>query len=97
MHMFNRGFNGKQVGIVGGVKTGPVPLNAAAPGPVAAPVVSGGGAVAKPVAMPKPTGPVTQTFQAPAAPPVQPQAPTSPGAVPMGKKANCPVCRTFGG
>jgi hypothetical protein len=89
MHMFNRGFNGKQVGISAGPKMGPVSLQVAGPTPIAVPAMTGSfGAPAAPKAI---QGPAPVQVQAPAAPA------TPPGAIPMGKKANCPVCRTFGG
>lgn len=92
MHMFNRGFNGKQVGISSGLKMGPVALQPSGPTPIAVPAMTGSFTVA-PSAPKGIQGSVQVVAQAPAAP-----APaTAPGAIPMGKKANCPVCRTFGG
>jgi hypothetical protein len=51
-----------------------------------------------PVNMPnfqaKPTTGISGPIQAPAAQPAA--APKTPGGVPIGSKADCPVCRTFG-
>jgi hypothetical protein len=93
MHAFNRGFNGNQVVMAKGMQTGQVPLQQAGAAPVPVPAMTGtfGGASLAPKSI---QGPAATPKPAPAATPV-PAPP--PGAVPMGKKANCPVCRTFGG
>ena len=99
MNMFNRGFNGKSVGIVGGPKTGPVNLSAKPAGVFPTPSIGAAPAPA-PAA---PAAPGTQVKascarpQAPAAAPATPGAKvTPPGAIPTGGKGDCPVCRTFG-
>lgn len=102
MHSFNRGFNGHSVALNQAPKMGPVTMNVvAAPAPPA-PILSSGFMPAGQVQVQAPR--VGVVAQAPRAPVVAPGAqkapaapPTAPGAVPMGKAANCPVCRTFGG
>jgi hypothetical protein len=86
MHAFNRGFNGNQVGMVKGPQVGPVAL--VSPGSTAAPAPAG-----------SPNSPSMNAGTPMSAPgaAASPAAPGNPGAIPMGKKANCPVCRTFGG
>lgn len=59
------------------------------PGPVQVPLVNGVPGQTMPMAAP----PAPQ----PAAPRPAPVVQAPPGAVPMGKKADCPVCRSFGG
>lgn len=102
MHSFNRGFNGHAVSLNAGPKVGPVTMNVvAAPAP-APPILSSGFMAQGQQAVQAPR--VGLVAQAPRAPVVAPgaqkapaAAPTAPGAVPMGKKTDCPVCRTFGG
>jgi len=101
MNMFNRGFNGKTVGIVGGLKTGPVNLTPKPAGIVPTPTIGAAAAPAPAPAAAPAVPPGTQVKAScarPSAPPPTPGAPaTPPGAIPTGSKANCPVCRTFGG
>jgi hypothetical protein len=89
MHMFNRGFNGQAVPLANGQRVGPVALNNAVPSAPRAPILTG----AAPAA---PAAPRT-VIQAPAPVAAPPAPATNPGAIPMGPKASCPVCRTFGG
>lgn len=93
MHAFNRGFNGNQVGMAKGMQTGPVPLQQAGVGPIPVPAMTGtfGGASAAGKSIQGPGVAAARPAPAPAQ-----AAPAAPGAVPMGKKADCPVCRTFG-
>lgn len=61
------------------------------PGPLAMPVTNP--LLGQPQGFPAPVPPqVTQQQQL-----ASPAAPAPPGAVPMGDKADCPVCRSFGG
>lgn len=91
--MFQRGFQGKEVGVVGPMKLGPVTFNAPGQAAPAAPLFGA----------PQQIGVQKAPAAAPSAPAkascARPQgsAPANkPGTVPQGKKADCPVCRTFG-
>ena len=100
MHSFNRGFNGRSVGLTQAPKMGPVAMNVGVVPAPAAPILSQGFmAQGQPAVQAPRVGVVAQAPRAAAAPQAAPAAaaPTAPGAIPMGKKADCPVCRTFGG
>ena len=86
-HMFSTSpwFNTQRGGVPGlGFTPGPVQIRLVG-APAMSPAFIQGGPVSPPQAAP---------VQAPA-PGAAPPAP--PGAVPMGRKADCPVCRSFGG
>lgn len=92
MHAFNRGFNGKIVGMAATPHVGPVPMSMGV-APTAAPPILG------PSFMPASAAPraVAPAPRQVAPAPVKSAPVQAPGSVPMGKKADCPVCRTFGG
>lgn len=95
---------GQQGGVQGmGFRPGPVQIAMVRPMPAPAPTfgqVQGG---TTPIQQQQPllAQAAPQQFQQPAPSwPPQPQAPAQQqqqGRIPMGSKANCPVCRNFGG
>lgn len=110
-HMFagDPWYNGKgqQGGVQGmGFRPGPVQIAMVRPAPMPQPTF--GGMQQMPTQQQQIQQPLLaqarpQQFQQPATSwPPQAQAPQqqqaqAPGSIPMGKKANCPVCRNFGG
>lgn len=91
---------GQQGGVQGmGFRPGPVQIAMVRPAPMPQPTF---GATQAPQQQMQPMQQLPPLLaqaaqQAPRPPQQQQQAPQTPGRIPMGGKANCPVCRNFGG
>lgn len=95
---------GQQGGVQGmGFRPGPVQIAMVRPAPMPAPTFGQQQMQAAPVQQQTPLlaqAAPQQQYQQPLLAPQQRQqapAPQAPGSIPMGSKANCPVCRNFGG
>lgn len=91
---------GQQGGVQGmGFRPGPVQIAMVRPMPVPAPTF--GQIQTAPIHQQAPLlaqgAPQYQQQQPLLAPQQRQPQPQAPGSIPMGKKANCPVCRNFGG
>jgi hypothetical protein len=91
---------GQQGGVQGmGFRPGPVQIAMVKPMPVPAPTFGRVNGTA-PIQQQPPLLAQAASQQAPPPQYQQPQSPVqqqAPGRIPMGSKANCPVCRNFGG
>jgi len=92
---------GQQGGVQGmGFRPGPVQIAMVKPPPMPAPTF---GAIPQQTIQPRPQAPLLaqaqqQQYQPPQPPPPAPAAGQGmQQRIPMGSKANCPVCRNFGG
>lgn len=88
---------GQQGGVQGmGFRPGPVQIAMVRPAPMPQPTF-GATQQMQPMQQQQPL--LAQAAQQAPRPPQQQQqqAPQTPGRIPMGGKANCPVCRNFGG